>query len=136
MFFEINPSNGIAIFEQISRQVKYAVANGALRVGDLVPSVRELATKLAVNPNTVARAYRDLQTDGFLEPLRGEGLRVTRQASERGRKHRTRLLQDRVRVVVIEAKQSGLSEDEFYRLVDEVWKSEPSATESKTNVPV
>jgi GntR family transcriptional regulator len=66
MFFEINPTNGVAIFEQIARQVKYAVANGALRVGELVPSVRELATKLAVNPNTVARAYRDLQADGFL----------------------------------------------------------------------
>ena len=124
MFFEINPSNGVAIFEQIARQVKYAVANGALRVGELVPSVRELATKLAVNPNTVARAYRDLQTDGFLEPIRGEGLRVTKQATERSRKHRTKLLHDRVRLVVVEAKQSGITEEEFYVLVDELWKSE------------
>ena len=124
MFFEINPSNGVAIFEQISRQVKYAVANGALRVGELVPSVRDLATKLAVNPNTVARAYRDLQADGFLEPLRGEGLRVTKQATERSRKHRTKLLHDRIRLVVVEAKQSGITEDEFYALVDELWKSE------------
>ena len=124
MFFEINPTNGIAIFEQISRQVKYAVASGALRAGDLVPSVRELATKLAVNPNTVARAYRDLQSDGFLEPLRGEGLRVTKQALERGRKHRTKLVSDRVRVVVVEAKQSGMTRDEFYELVDDSWKSE------------
>jgi GntR family transcriptional regulator len=124
MFFEINPSNGVAIFEQIARQVKYAVANGALRVGDLAPSVRELATRLAVNPNTVARAYRDLQTDGFLEPIRGEGLRVTKQATERSRKHRTKLLHDRIRMVVVEAKQSGITEDEFYTLVDELWKSE------------
>ena len=124
MFFEINPSNGVAIFEQIARQVKYAVANGALRAGELVPSVRELATKLAVNPNTVARAYRDLQTDGFLEPLRGEGLRVTKQATERSRKHRTKLLHDRIRLVVVEAKQSGIAENEFYALVDELWKDE------------
>ena len=124
MFFEINPTNGIAIFEQIARQVKYAVANGALRVGELVPSVRELATKLAVNPNTVARAYRDLQADGFLEPLRGEGLRVTKQAIERSRKHRTKLLHERIRLVVVEAKQSGITEDEFYSLVNELWKSE------------
>ena len=124
MFFEINPSNGVAIFEQIARQVKYAVANGALRVGELVPSVRELATKLAVNPNTVARAYRDLQADGFLEPIRGEGLRVTKQATERSRKHRTKLLHDRVRLVVVEAKQSGITEEEFYAIVDELWKIE------------
>ena len=124
MFFEINPSNGVAIFEQIARQVKYAVANGALRVGDLVPSVRELANKLAVNPNTVARAYRDLQTDGFLEPIRGEGLRITKLATEKSRKHRTKLLHDRIRLVVVEAKQSGITKDEFYGLVDELWKSE------------
>lgn len=128
MFFEINPSNGIAIFEQISRQVKYAVANGALRTGDLVPSVRDLSTRLAVNPNTVARAYRDLQSDGFLEPLRGEGLRITKQAIERSRKHRTKLLHDRLRQVVTEAKQSGMSEKEFYGLVDELWKIELLAT--------
>ncbi len=128
MFFEINPSNGVAIFEQIARQVKYAVANGALRVGELVPSVRELATKLAVNPNTVARAYRDLQADGFLEPIRGEGLRVTRQAIERSRKHRTKLLHDRIRLVVVEAKQSGITEEEFYAIVDENWKIELATT--------
>ena len=130
MFFEINPTNGVAIFEQISRQVKYAVANGALRAGELVPSVRELATRLAVNPNTVARAYRDLQADGFLEPLRGEGLRVTKQAMERGRKHRTKLLHERIRLVVVEAKQSGITSDEFFGLVDEIWKSELVEAES------
>jgi GntR family transcriptional regulator len=124
MFFEINPTNGVAIFEQIARQVKYAVANRALRAGELVPSVRELATKLAVNPNTVARAYRDLQGDGFLEPIRGEGLRVTKQALERSQKHRTKLVQERIRLVVVEAKQSGISESEFYSLVDQVWKNE------------
>ena len=130
MFFEINPSNGVAIFEQIARQVKYAVASGALRTGEMVPSVRELATKLAVNPNTVARAYRDLQADGFLEPLRGEGLRITKQAFERSRKHRTKLLHDRVRAVVVEAKQSGLTKDEFYSLVDESWLAELVTSES------
>lgn len=123
MFFEINASNGVAIFEQISRQVKYAVANGGLRAGDLVPSVRDLATKLAVNPNTVARAYRDLQSDGFLEAIRGEGLRVTKQAIDRSQKHRAKLLSDRIRQVVIEAKQSGIAEEEFFSLASEIWKN-------------
>lgn len=124
MFFEINPSNGVAIFEQIARQVKYAVASGALRTGELVPSVRDLATRLAVNPNTVARAYRDLQSDGFLEPIRGEGLRITKQAVERSRKHRTKLIDDRVGQVVIEARQSGITESEFNAMVAEHWKRE------------
>ena len=68
MLYHIDPSNGLAIYEQIARQVKFAVAQGALRTGDLVPSVRELAQTLAVNPNTVARAYRDLQSDGVAPP--------------------------------------------------------------------
>jgi GntR family transcriptional regulator len=121
MFFRIDPGNGVAIYDQIARQVKYAVANGALRAGELVPSVRELSTMLAVNPNTVARAYRDLQNDSILETLRGEGLRVTRQAVERCRKARHRLLEERMSTVIVEARQSGLTEDEFFGLVRDVW---------------
>lgn len=122
MFFRIDPDNGVAIYDQIGRQVVYAVAKDALRPGDLVPSVRELAVTLAVNPNTVAKAYRDLQNDGVLEALRGEGLRVAKTAAERCRKARQKLLGERMQGVVIEAQQSGLTEEEFFKLVDEVWE--------------
>ena len=121
MFFRIDHDNGVAIYDQIGRQVVYAVAQDALRPGDLVPSVRELAVTLAVNPNTVAKAYRDLQNDGVLESLRGEGLRVTKAANERCRKARQKLLAERMQGVVMEAQQSGLTEEEFFKLVDEVW---------------
>lgn len=123
MFFRIEPDNGVAIYDQIARQIKYAVANGALRVGELVPSVRELAVLLAVNPNTVARAYRDLQNDSVLEALRGEGLRVARLAVDRCRKARQRLIEERMTAVATEALQGGLTEDEFFALVREVWQS-------------
>lgn len=123
MFFRIDPDNGVAIYDQIARQVKYAVANGALRAGELVPSVRELAMLLAVNPNTVAKAYRDLQNDAVLEAMRGEGLRVARQAVDRCRKARQRLLEERLTAVVTEALQSGLSEEEFFALIREVWQT-------------
>ncbi len=123
MFFRIDADNGVAIYDQIERQVKYAVAKGALQPGDLVPSVRELAVTLAVNPNTVARAYRDLQNDSVLEALRGSGLRVTKHAGERCRKERQKLLKERLTAVVREARESGLSEEEFYGLIDELWGS-------------
>ena len=61
MFLFIDAHNGLAVYEQIVRQVKFAVADGVLSAGDLAPSVRELAKDLAINPNTVARAYRQLQ---------------------------------------------------------------------------
>jgi GntR family transcriptional regulator len=118
MLYRIDPANGLAIFDQIARQVTFAVAKGALVAGDLVPSVRELAQTLAVNPNTVARAYRDLQSNGVLEPLRGEGLRVSRSAPDRCRKERQRLLKDRLKSVVLECRQSGLSTPQLHDLVD------------------
>ena len=84
----IDPKSGVPFYRQIIEQVKFAIANGTLRPGDLIPSVRELAKELAVNPNTVARAYRDLQQDGALDSLRGLGLAVAPGAVERCRRQR------------------------------------------------
>ncbi len=70
MFFSIDTNNGVAIYEQIVRQVKFAIAEESLRVGQLLPSVRALSVELAINPNTIARAYQQLQTEGIIELLR------------------------------------------------------------------
>lgn len=119
MFFNIDPSNGLAIYEQVVRQVKFAVANETLKPGELVPSVRELARELAINPNTVARAYRDLQTEGVIDALRGTGLAVTSGARRRCVDERMKLVRERVRQVLAEAKQSQLGADELRTIVDE-----------------
>ncbi len=74
MFFSIDPNNGVAIYDQIVRQVKFAIAEGTLRAGQLLPSVRNLSQQLTINPNTIARAYQQLQSDGIVETLRGRGL--------------------------------------------------------------
>lgn len=119
MFFSINPTNGLAIFDQIVRQVKFAVANGTLPPGELVPSVRELAKELAVNPNTVVRAYRDLTNEGILEAVRGTGLSVTVDAVTHCEKERLTLLRERVRHVLEEAHSSRLESHEVRSLVEE-----------------
>jgi len=120
MLLRIDPSNGLAIYDQIARQIKFAVAHGALRQGELIPSVRELSQQLAVNPNTVARAYRDLQSDGVVEPLRGEGLRITRGASERCKQARRELLRERLRSAILECRHGGLLVSEIRGLFQEV----------------
>jgi len=122
MLMRIDASNGLPIYDQIVRQVKFAVAHGALRAGDLVPSVRELALQVAVNPNTVARAYRDLQSDGVLEPLRGEGLRVTKDARRQCQADRQRLLRDRLRGAIVECRRGGLDTDDIRKLIDDLLK--------------
>jgi GntR family transcriptional regulator len=81
--------------------------------------VRELAHELAVNPNTVSRAYRDLQGDGVLEGVRGTGLEVTSAAPKRCQRDRVRLISDRLANVLVEARQSGLAAPEIRRLVDQ-----------------
>ncbi|NUQ60841.1 MAG: GntR family transcriptional regulator [Pirellulales bacterium] len=119
MFFQIDPSNGLAIYDQVVRQMKFAVAGGVLRTGEMVPSVRELARELAVNPNTVARAYRCLQDDGVLETFRGQGLAVTANARERCLADRLQLIRIRIQQVLVEAKQSRLAPQELRAIVEE-----------------
>ena len=117
MFFHIDPQNGLAIYDQIVRQIKFAVAGGVLKTGELVPSVRELARELAINPNTIARAYRQLQDDRVVEPVRGTGLEVASGAVERCRIDRLKLIRARLRQVLAEAKQSRLDSRGLRELV-------------------
>jgi len=117
MLLHIDHRNGLAVYDQIVRQVKFAVADGAIRTGELIPSVRELARELAINPNTVARAYRQLQDDGVLQPVRGRGLTISQAAQKKCTTERTRLIRDRLHQVFNEAKHSGLNESDIEKLV-------------------
>ena len=118
MFFSIDPANGVAIYEQIVRQVKFAVARDAVKVGELIPSVRELARELAVNPNTVARAYRQLQSDGVLVTVRGEGLEVASAARGLCRRETIEIIRLRLRQVLTEARQSQMTGAEITKLFE------------------
>ena len=118
MFFKIDPADGLAIYEQVARQVKFAVAGDVLKPGELVPSVRQLAHELAINPNTVARAYRQLQGHGVLESVRGTGLAVAVGAGQRCRTERVELIRQRLQQVLAEAKQSRLDRGRLRELVE------------------
>ena len=118
MFFSIDPSGGVAIYEQIVRQVKFAIAEQTLRPGQLLPSVRALSHQLAINPNTVARAYLQLQADGVLESLRGRGMVVCNGATSQCRSYRQSLMADRIGMVLGEALHGGLTTAEVREIVD------------------
>ena len=117
MFLHIDVRNGLAVYDQIVRQIKFAVADGVMRTGELVPSVRELARELAINPNTVARAYRELQDDGVLETVRGTGLAIAAAARRPCQAERTKLIRSRIRLVLDEALHSGLEVNEIESLL-------------------
>ncbi len=117
MFFKIDPADQLAIYDQVVRQVKFAVAGDVLKVGDLVPSVRELARELTINPNTVARAYRQLQADEVLQSVRGTGLAVAEGADTLCRTERVELIRARLRQVLLEARRSRLDPQQLQELV-------------------
>jgi len=76
-WFYLNPHSGVPMYLQLKEQIKTAVAGGALRPGDRLPPVRELAVALTVNPNTVARAYGELEREGILSAEQGRGTFVS-----------------------------------------------------------
>jgi GntR family transcriptional regulator len=119
MLFAIQPDGPVPIYEQIVAQVTYAVAAGSLEVGTFIPSVRELAEQLLVHPNTVARAYLELERAGVVTPRRGRGLEVTEQAPAACRAKRQELVRTRIRQALREAADSVLPPDEVRRIVEE-----------------
>jgi GntR family transcriptional regulator len=115
MVFRLNPSSGVPVYVQLIEQVKHAVDTGALRPGDQLPTIRKLAEDLVVNPNTVVRAYRDLEHEGLVELKQGAGAFVrgsTRPA--RITKRSQTVMQSAVERLVA----SGLTEDEIRRLFE------------------
>lgn len=120
MFVRVDPGDSTPIYEQIARQIKFAVASGGLRPGDRVLSVREMARRLAINPNTVARAYRDLQAEGILLPQRGLGLVVTVGAPARCRREREAWIRERLVQLVNEARLARIPPHDLRKLFLEI----------------
>jgi GntR family transcriptional regulator len=121
MLIQLNPGDDRPIYAQIMDQVKFAIAAHVVRPGDLVPSVRELSKRLVVNPNTVARAYRELQGQGMLEAVRGTGLEVTPAAPERCGEERRAIVRQRLRGAIEEALRSELAAAEIEAILRDEW---------------
>ncbi|MCO8124448.1 GntR family transcriptional regulator [Stieleria sp. TO1_6] len=132
MFFSIDADGDVPIYEQIVRQVKLAVADGILVGGQMVPSVRQLAGELAINSNTIARAYQELQSDRVLESLRGRGMIVRRDAIKRCTKARNSLVADGVRRALADALSGGMTAEELRELFEaELERQSAMAEQSK-----
>src|SRR6516164_185078 len=119
IILDLNTADERPIYGQIADGVRFAIAGGVLRPGDLIPSVRELSKQLLVNPNTVARAYRDLQSEGLLESVRGMGLQVADGAVDRCRAERREIVRLRLRRAIEEARQTSLDPVEIEKILHE-----------------
>ena len=127
MFINIDPSSGLPIYLQIVQQIKTAVAMGRLQPEDPLPSVRQLAVGLAVNPNTVARAYLDLEIEGVIYKRQGAGTFVSSQGVEMSKGERRRVLNELLEKALVEGVNLGLSErelrDAFERVLERIVQS-------------
>ncbi|MGC8638634.1 MAG: GntR family transcriptional regulator [Isosphaeraceae bacterium] len=127
ILLDLTAADSRPIYGQIADRVKFAVAAGVLRPGELVPSVRDLSRQLVVNPNTVARAYRELQNEGLIEPVRGTGLQVAEGAVERCRQARAEFVRGRLRAAIDEARRTELDPALIEIILHEEWARQNGA---------
>ena len=117
MQVRISDRDGVPIYVQLINQIKYLVASGRLTAGQQLPPVRKLAEQLLVNPNTVARAYRELETEGLVTSRQGSGVFVSDGVSPLARREQNRILQERIDVLLAEARQMKVDLDTLIKMI-------------------
>jgi len=109
----INERSSMPIYEQIIQQFKEMIVRGLLQEGDKLPSVRELSSTIVVNPNTVSKAYQELERQGVIETLRGKGTFVSKQTLIKPTEAKLEKLKEELKQLVIEASVVGVTAEQL-----------------------
>lgn len=117
MQIHISSTDGVPIYQQIVNQVKYLAASGRLEADERLPPVRKLAEQLLVNPNTVARAYRELESAGVIRTQRGAGVFISNSQSPLARREQNRILNERIDLLLTEAGQMNVDVDTVIKML-------------------
>lgn len=126
MLASIDIHSSVAVYTQIENHIQFAIAAGKLNAGDQLPSVRELSERLRVNPNTVAKAYRDLEVMGLLYTRRGMGVFVNKGVESKCREECRKRIVGRLHEVVAESKAAGMTKKDVVDVVDKSMAIESS----------
>ena len=118
MLFRPSSSSGVPIYLQLMEQVKHSIETGALRPGEQLPGIRPLAEELVINPNTVAKAYRELEHEGVIELRHGAGAFVSGNAGAKKLTDKLRAGQTLVAAAVERLRARGVTEEEIRRLFE------------------
>jgi GntR family transcriptional regulator len=119
MQLHISTGDGVPIYLQIANQVKYLIASGRLEAGNEIPPIRILARQLLVNPNTVARAYLELEREGVVQKRHGSGTYISENGSPLARKERLKIISERVDALLAEARHLEVEPQELLQLIKE-----------------
>jgi GntR family transcriptional regulator len=116
----INLTDGVPIYRQIVNQVKYLVASGLIQPGEELPPIRTLALQLKVTPNTIVKAYGELETSGVIHKRRGSGTFVSEARPQQVKlRERRRVIEQRIDALLAEAHQLNFTADDILRMVRE-----------------
>jgi GntR family transcriptional regulator len=121
-FLQVSPTSGIPIYRQLLDQIRSQIASGRLPPDSFLPSVRQLAQQLQVNPMTVSKAYSLLERDGLVELVRGQGMRVLAPSPSTNGKTRKQVLLPLLEQVAASAKQLSLEPEEVIALLKPLLK--------------
>ncbi len=122
LHLQINPNSGVPVYRQVMEQIKYYVASGLLAPGAQLPSIRSLATSLAVNPTTIVKAYTELQHADVVEMKQGKGAFVSESAGALSEVQLREALKQLARQLAVEAAQMGASTELVMKVVQEELK--------------
>ncbi|MDR6226686.1 GntR family transcriptional regulator [Desmospora profundinema] len=120
MWFDIDPRQDTPLYQQLVQNVKAAIAKGVLSEGDRLPSVRDLAGMIHVNPNTIAKSYRELEREGIIETLRGRGTFVAVQSIQGSREEKKAMLKEKLQPILVEAHYLDIDEEEMAAFIEEI----------------
>ena len=122
MYLRLNYQSGEAIYRQVVEQIKYKVASGELIPGQRLPSIRELAKQLKINPRTVVKVYEELRSAGLVVMRQGQGVFVTENQATAPAKSRRKIIEGMARRMFAEAMRIGADKQEVFSIVKETAK--------------
>jgi GntR family transcriptional regulator len=114
---KIDPADGVPIYRQIVNQIRYSVASGLLEAGDELPTIRAFALRLKVTPNTIVKAYEELESAGIVQKRHGSGTFVSGERTRLADWERRRIIEQRIDALLTEAHQLGFSLEELFKLI-------------------
>ena len=119
---KIDSRNSRPIYEQIIDSIKENILKGILRPGDKLPSVREMSSMITANPNTVSRAYMELERQGVTETLRGKGTFVSSNYKPKVEEESMEKLKDDIKKIIVEAYYMGIEKEDMIQIIDDLYK--------------
>lgn len=118
---KVDPRSSTPIYEQIELGVKELILKGALKSGEKLPSVREMSSILTINPNTISKAYGELEREGIIETLRGKGTFITDNYKRKVDVKKMEHISEQLKKLILEASYGGISKDDFLELALQIF---------------